>query len=300
MNKKSKTIIKESVKINNFLETENEIIIFDTETTGLSAETDTIIQISALKLRLKNKEVFKIIDTLDIYIKPKKKLSPIITEITGYTNDFFKDKPKEEDVFDTIYEFFGECPNIGAYNSNFDVKMTRKLYERNGKEFKFNYEIDVLRLAKDLISKEKTENYKLCTIAHLANIDVDFHNSAADTEATTKLFQIFIHEYNRKNLDLTKKNSDDMNTKKDKTLIVKKNLKVKSIRYWQGFRDFSRIYVLTDIGEVYYDIRKSLWVKNNEITDEIDFDNIELQCFTLYNVKSITELINLLKLKESV
>ena len=43
MNKKSKTIIKESVKINNFLETENEIIIFDTETTGLSAETDTII-----------------------------------------------------------------------------------------------------------------------------------------------------------------------------------------------------------------------------------------------------------------
>ena len=80
-------------------ENETEICMFDTETTGLNAMEDVIIQISAIKCRLPDMEE---IGRIDYYINPEKPLPAKITEITGITDDFLKDKPTEKEIFPEI------------------------------------------------------------------------------------------------------------------------------------------------------------------------------------------------------
>ena len=57
-------------------------LAFDVETTGLSPESDEIIEIGALKV-----QDGKVCDRFITFVKPSEPVSERITEITGITND---------------------------------------------------------------------------------------------------------------------------------------------------------------------------------------------------------------------
>lgn len=259
----------------------NEMIVFDTETTGFSAQKCNIIQISAIKIRINDDLSVEKIATFDEYINPGYSVPPKIVELTGITDEFLEDKPSESEVFkEKIYPFFGDSPIVSGYNSDFDIRFLSVLYERNGKVFSPSVKLDVLKMARDLVGQKETKDKKLGTVAALYGADkgLTFHNSLDDVIATGRLMFIFYKEYKEK--------------EKEKSTAIKKTPEVKSIFYWEKFQN-RRIYINTNLGGFYYDIRNKVWDKkrdNPEDIDSIDMEALRLSTFKAAKVSCEEEL----------
>jgi len=81
-------------------------IIFDTETTGLSAKDgDRVIEIGAVELVNR----FPTGKTFHLFVNPDgKEVHPDALNIHGISNAFLSDKPKFADIYDEFIAFFGE------------------------------------------------------------------------------------------------------------------------------------------------------------------------------------------------
>lgn len=102
------------------------IVVFDTETTGLPLHPQAplekqpkIIELGAALLDSEG----KVIDTFQQLLHPGEDITDEITKITGITNDQLKDQPKFVDVLPQLREFFGRAFAVFAHNLPFDKKL---------------------------------------------------------------------------------------------------------------------------------------------------------------------------------
>ena len=96
----------------------NSYVCFDLETTGLSPEKDEIIEIGAVKV-----EEGKVIERFSRFVKPDQPISPMVTALTGISNDMVADAgPTDQTIYDFLY-FCGEYPVVG-HNLMFDYRFT--------------------------------------------------------------------------------------------------------------------------------------------------------------------------------
>ena len=94
-------------------------LAFDVETTGLSPETDEIIEIGALKVR-----EGKVCERFISFVKPSEPVSERITQITGITNEMLLDAAPKERVIPAFLDFCGDEVLIG-HNLPFDYGFVR-------------------------------------------------------------------------------------------------------------------------------------------------------------------------------
>lgn len=276
-----------------------ELIIFDTETTGLSPELNHVIQISAIKCLIEDNFVLTELDRFDTYINPGYKLPKKIVQITGITDDLLSKYPGEDEQWETINKFFGDNPIVCGHNVPFDVSMTKAMYKRHGHMF-LPTELDTLRMAQELHLKEEVGSHKLGTLAEYFGLDygLSFHNSMDDVIATMRLLRMFVEEY------LEKKNNDNIqidtvNSEGEKVVIElpkqhKIKTKIRSCWAWTGYRGMQRLYV-----RVWHENRV-VWMnqrrpydwgeKDKGSIDLFDMNDIEKQVMTLYNCETLEEL----------
>ena len=275
---------KTKIQLFEALDNVKEFIVFDTETTGFSAEKNHIIQISGIKFTIDTSTCNIVeVDRLNTYINPGYSLPPKIIEVTGITDEMLVDKPYEEQAFyDCIYPFFGENPEcVIAYNTPFDIRFMKALYERYNKTFEPKYQLDVLEMARDLVEKSDSKKHNLESIATLYGVNdgISFHCSMDDVIATLRLFRVFIDEY--------KKNDGEQNESN-----IKKVPKISSMHYWKGYRGCSRIYIHTNMGAFYYDIMSKKWNKKNDNLhelNEVDMERLRDDAFKLANAANELE-----------
>lgn len=166
-------------------------VIFDTETTGLSAVYNTIIEIGAVKIK-----DGKVIDTFETFVDPQEEISSKITEITGITNSMVKGAPLLAEALPKFMDFVGDSTLV-AHNARFDIGFINVgLKNIGGKDLK-NPVIDTVELARFLYPKMK--NYKLNTLAKAFNIDLTNHHRAYhDAEATGYLLWKMVSDLQEK------------------------------------------------------------------------------------------------------
>lgn len=254
----------------NVLETfkpNTEFIVFDTETTGLKPDVDRVIEFAAKRIRIDEDAHLIEVAAIDAFIRPPFFVEKRITELTGITNEFLSTKPEEAEVFPKIKAFFGENPVILAYNSKFDINFMTHMYKRNGAEFTYAKQFDVLEMSRDLVEKKDVENFKLGTIVEFygCNHGLTFHQAIDDVEATVRLVRYFFEEYKSRE-------SDDAN---------KLYCRVTGVHYWEGWKGFSRIYVNTTSGSVFYDIRNHVWKGKDVDPDIIDMETVQKEAFCI-------------------
>ena len=260
-----------------------DIIVFDTETSGLKPEKDVIIEIGAWKLR-PNKGRLQILDSMDIFIKPKKKVSKKIEELTGLSNQFLSMQESEEEVFDSIVNFFGYSPIIGGYNVDFDVSFMKALYERHGFHFSPIVKADALEMARDLLPRNETDNFKLETILSVYGLKagISFHRAIDDARGTARLFQALNEEY--------------AHTPEVCGAAVPW---ISAVWYWEGYNHKQRsIYIRTNYGDIYYSFYNMGWEskENPDFYKEINMEILQEKLLARLSISSIEDLR---KLKES-
>ena len=75
-------------------------VAFDLETTGLSVESNQIIEIGALRVR-----DGKVVDRFIEFVKPPTPISSMITNITGITNEMVSGARKTGDIISDFVAF---------------------------------------------------------------------------------------------------------------------------------------------------------------------------------------------------
>ena len=241
----------------------DKILVFDTETTGLKAATYHIIEFAAQLCEFRKGQIFPL-RNVNIYIKPDYPLPDKIVELTGITDAFLADKPSEKEVVNEIYKLFQASTHLSAYNIRFDIGFVRSMFERYGLDTEMldvMPRLDVLEAARDFAPADIADK-KLGTVATLYGADkgIAFHCAEDDVEATVRLFNIFLVEYEDKVA---------AEAEAEKERLRKRIPKIYSIRYWKGFRGKSRLYVNASTGTFWYDIFNDAWgiKEEKEATD---------------------------------
>ncbi|HZG61055.1 MAG TPA: PolC-type DNA polymerase III [Anoxybacillus sp.] len=152
-------------------------VVFDVETTGLSAVYNTIIELAAVKV--KNGEI---IDRFTSFANPHHPLSITTIELTGITDDMLKDAPDVEEVLQKFYEWIGDSVLV-AHNATFDIGFLNAGFKKIGLGKVTNPVIDTLELARFLYPELK--NHRLNTLCKKFDIELTQHHRAIyDAEAT--------------------------------------------------------------------------------------------------------------------
>lgn len=154
----------------------NDVVVFDIETTGLEVSRCEIIEIGAVKLHQGRK-----IETFETFVKPTTSIPDEIVNLTHITDDMVKDAPPIKSVIADFYKFcYGTT--IIAYNIDFDYKFISQFGKNNGFLFDMK-QIDALYLARAFIPGLK--NFKLSTVCKKLGVSLEnAHRAVHDAMAT--------------------------------------------------------------------------------------------------------------------
>ncbi len=170
-------------------------VVFDIETTGLSAVYDKIIEIAAVKM-----QDGKVIDEFEELLDPGFPLSEFTINLTHITDDMVRGSKTEPEVLNAFRTFCDGTIMVG-HNVTFDVGFINAGYRRLGEDTIQNPIVDTLELSRMLHPERK--NHKLDTLTKAYKISLENHHRAnADSEATGYLLYALEKEA-AKNFEIT-------------------------------------------------------------------------------------------------
>ncbi len=217
-------------------------VVFDVETTGLSAVHNDLIQIAASKMYKGN-----IVEQFDEFINPGHHLSAFTTELTGITDNHVRNAKPIEQVLQMFRDFCKDTVLV-AHNATFDVGFMNVNYKRHDMPTITQPVIDTLELARNLYPEYK--RHGLGPLTKRFQVSLEHHHMANyDAEATGRLLFIFLKEA-RENHGLT--NMMDLNTK----LVAEDSYKKARVKhatiYVQNQTGLKNIFKLVSLSNVKY------------------------------------------------
>ena len=167
------------------------LVIFDLETTGLDLVKDRVIQISYIKVHPNGEE-----ERGDELINPEKPIEPIITQLTGITNEDVKDKPTFKQLAKTFADKFTGCDFAGFNSNNFDIPLLAEEFLRAGIDFDFSKcrLIDACTIFRKMERRNLAAAYKFYCGRKMEE-DFEAHRADQDTEATYRVLMGELDKY---------------------------------------------------------------------------------------------------------
>ncbi len=160
-------------------------VVFDTETTGVDARADRVIEIGAVRL-LGMEEVGR----FSSLVNPERLIPRRITEITGLATSHVVSAPLAAHVVPTFLEFAKGAVLVG-HNVAFDIGMINGELARLGLPLLDHAALDTLRLARRLLHGHRSKGLSAVT-EHFGIRVHGRHRALGDAEATAEVLRRFV------------------------------------------------------------------------------------------------------------
>jgi DNA polymerase-3 subunit epsilon len=158
-----------------------ELVVFDLETTGLSAVRCRICEIGAVRVRS-----FEIEDTFETLVNPATALPSFVAALTGIRDADLRRAPRSEIGLRRFLAFAGDAPLV-AHNARFDLSFLDREVERLTGRRCAAIVIDTVWLARRLLG-HRSERVSLARLAHFFGVSVEpCHRALPDAVATAEV-----------------------------------------------------------------------------------------------------------------
>ena len=154
----------------------------DLETTGLDPQADMIIEIGAIRIR-NGAEV----ERYHQLVNPVRPIPPVVTDITGITDDMVADQPTVEEVLPAFISWLSDDLILG-HNVNFDVNFLYDASMRITGNPVTNDFLDTMRLARYLYPEEK-HNRLIDLVNRFGIGETQTHRALDDVEQTIACYE---------------------------------------------------------------------------------------------------------------
>lgn len=158
----------------------NEYVVLDLEMTGLSAKTDQIIEIGAVKIKDN-----QMIDTMECLVNPNCKIPTRVVELTGITDEMVQSGMERDEAVEKLLNFIDGQILVGQ-NINFDYSFLKQ-WAVNHKRPLEAKACDTLKIARVLLPAEQPK--KLESLCQFFDIERPREHRALDDAIET--WQIF-------------------------------------------------------------------------------------------------------------
>ena len=163
-----------------------DIVVLDTETTGLNNSTDRVIEIGAIKLRDQRP-----ISKFHTYLNAQGvSSSPAALAVHGITDQFLQSKPLFQDVYHALLAFISDT-DLVIHNAPFDVGFLDAELARVGYQAKIKdicCIVDSLVLAKQQFPGQKNILDALCKRFGISNEHRTLHGALLDADLLAKVY----------------------------------------------------------------------------------------------------------------
>ena len=158
-----------------------ELVVFDLETTGLSARRDRLCEIGAVRVR-----ALEIADTFETLVNPGTVLPPAIARLTGIRETDLRRAPRPETAVRSFLAFAGDAP-LAAHNARFDVSFLDGEVERLSGRRVAAPVLDTVWLARRLLQR-RSERFSLASLSHFFGTATSpCHRALPDALATAEI-----------------------------------------------------------------------------------------------------------------
>ena len=158
-----------------------EFVVFDLETTGLSASRDRMCEIGAVRVR-----ALEIAETFETLVQPGVALPPTIARLAGIRDDELRRAPRPELAVRRFLRFAGDAP-LAAHNARFDVGFLDRAVERLTGRRVAAPVVDTVWLARRLLQR-RSERFSLSQLAHFFGTSCEpCHRALPDALATAEI-----------------------------------------------------------------------------------------------------------------
>ncbi len=161
-------------------------VVFDLETTGLSASRSRICEIGAARVRELTVE-----STFETLVNPGTGLPSFVSGLTGIRESELRRAPRSETALRRFLTFAGDAP-LAAHNARFDLAfLDREVGLLTGRRVAAPV-VDTVWLARRLLG-ERSERFSLVRLAHFFGVSVEpCHRALPDALATAEILVALI------------------------------------------------------------------------------------------------------------
>lgn len=159
----------------------NEYVVIDLEMTGLSAKTDQIIEIGAVKIKDN-----QIVETMDCLVNPNCKIPTRVVELTGITDEMARSGADRDEAVKMLLDFMEGHILVGQ-NVNFDYSFLKQ-WAVNHKQPLEAKACDTLKIARVLLPSDQPK--KLENLCQYFGIErAREHRALDDAMETWQVFE---------------------------------------------------------------------------------------------------------------
>lgn len=174
--------LKEAAKTSDFGEYDTNIVVLDTETTGVSFAKDELTQIAAARL-----ERGEPVEWYVTFVNPGKPIPEEITHLTNISDADVEGAPNPEEALAKLVEFVGDA-KIVAHNAHFDRHFVTN--HPAGYPLLENQWIDSLELSR--IALPRMKSHRLIDLVKAFDAPLSTHRADDDVLATCALYRILL------------------------------------------------------------------------------------------------------------